>query len=709
MKKVLLISMALIMFAACTTNEQTQKRENKRDYYINFAHQMAKSQMVHNPELWQSDFVKKPKWDYTQGIIANAMLEVYLQTEDSSLLTYVQDFADYFIHTDGSIEVYDQSKYNIDHVAGGNFLFTLNRINPHKEYPLAINTLRSQLSTQPRTSEGGFWHKKVYPWQMWLDGLYMGEPFYARYATEYHQPELFDDIALQFLTVDKHTCDAATGLNYHGWDESKEQQWADSITGCSPHFWSRSIGWYEMALADVLEVMPTNHPQRQELINIFKRVSKSLMNYRDPESAMWYQLTIHGGKEGNYLESTASAMFCYAFAKGARLGLLDERYLDYAKETFDGMLRTVIITNEDSTISLTNCCAVAGLGGKPYRDGSYEYYVGEPIRNDDPKGVGPMMMAALELAKSEADIVVAKDGTGDFTSIQEAINAVPDYRKTRTIIRIKAGVYEEKVIIAPSKQLLSIIGQDAQTTILTYGNYADKPSGLGKDETLGTSGSATLYTAADDLYVENLTIENSAGEVGQAVAAHVSGDKVVFRKCRFLGNQDTLFTYQENSRQLYDRCYIEGTTDFIFGWSKAVFTSCQIHSKKDSYITAASTVQGQDYGYLFLDCDLTANDTIHSVYLGRPWRPYAQTVFMNCRMGAHIRPEGWHNWKKESNEKTAFYAEYNNTGAGADTSNRVNWAHILSQPQAEAYTPQNILAGSDHWNPYQILTYYRRK
>ncbi len=701
----------LIALCCCLTACHTKERTSGEDY-LAVAQRMAHSQIAHNPELWQSDYVKKPKWDYTQGIIANAMLKVYEQTEDSALLDYVQQYADYFIQPDGSILTYKLQDYNIDRVMGGYFLYQLHEINPKQEYLEAIELLREQLRTQPRTSEGGFWHKKIYPYQMWLDGLYMGEVFYARYAVENRHPELFDDIALQFLTVDKHTLDNKTGLNYHGWDESREQQWADSITGCSPNFWSRSIGWYVMALVDVLDLMPQDHPQRQQLTGILQRVSKSLLKYRDKKTGMWYQVTNYPRREGNYLESTASAMFCYAFAKGARRGWLDKRYMDYAEHTFHGMMSTVVRENADSTLSLTQCCAVAGLGGKPYRSGTYDYYVNETIRDDDPKGVGPFIMAALELARSSADIIVAQDGSGDFRSIQEAINAVPDYRKSRTVIRIKPGIYNEKVIIPPSKQLLSLIGDDAVNTILTYGNYAKLQSPLFPDETLGTSGSATLYTSADDLYVENLTICNSAGEgkeIGQAVAVHVSGDRVVFRRCRLLGNQDTLFTYAEGSRQLYDHCYIEGTTDFIFGWSMAVFTGCEIRSKKNSYITAASTPEGQSSGYTFLDCDLTADDGVAEVYLGRPWRPYAQTVFIRCSLGRHIRKEGWHNWRNPDNEKTAFYAEYGNTGEGSDTGNRVDWARILSQSQVETLTPWILLKGNDNWNPYQIRTYYRRK
>lgn len=706
MKRLILLPILFLSVLTC------QAKPSQKQDYLGYAKRLAASQMAHNPELWQSDFVKKPKWDYTQGIIANAMLQVYKETEDSAILQYVQAFADYFIQPDGTIRVYKQSNYNIDHVTGGNFLYTLNELNPKPEYLQAVNLLREQLRTQPRTSEGGFWHKKIYPHQMWLDGLYMGEPFYARYAVENGEPELFDDIALQFLTVDKHTIDRKTGLNYHGWDESREQQWADSLTGCSPHFWSRSLGWYVMALTDVLDLMPEDHPQRHRLIAILQRVSKSLMRYRDRKTGMWYQMTVFPKRKGNYLESTSSAMFCYAFAKSARRGWLDARYLTYARQTFRGMTQTVLRENTDGTLSLTQCCAVAGLGGKPYRNGSYEYYISEPIRDDDPKGIGPLIMAALELNRSQADIVVAQDGSGDYRTLQEAVNAVPDYRKQRTVIRICQGTYREKLIIPASKQLLSLIGDDAATTRLTWGNYAKMPSPLFPDETLGTSGSATLYTEADDLYVENLTIQNDAGAgkaVGQAVAAHVSGDRVVFRRCRLIGNQDTLFTYEEGSRQYYKDCYIEGTTDFIFGWATAVFKNCTIHSKADSYITAAATPQGQASGYTFLGCSLTAAEGVTQVWLGRPWRLYAQTVFIGCRMGAHIRPEGWHDWHKPEAHHTAFYAEYANTGAGSSTEARVEWARRLTAEEAAGCTPQQLLAGNDGWNPEQTRTYYRRK
>lgn len=677
---------------------------------MQWAVRIADSQMQHNPELWTTDFLKKPKWDYTQGLVAKAMLQVYDLTEDTAYLHYVKTFADYFIGEDGSIRTYKLDTYNIDRINGGNFLYELYRFYPEERFLSAIELLRSQLLTQPRTSEGGFWHKKIYPHQMWLDGLYMGEVFYARYAATNRQEDLFDDIANQFLTIDKHTIDKRTGLNYHGWDESKQQRWADPKTGCSPHFWSRSIGWYIMALCDVLDYMPLQHPQRKELVAILQRVCKGLLPYQDKRTGMWYQVTDYPKRKGNYLESTASAMYCYAMAKGARMGCLDEDYLQVARHTFEGMLDNVIRQNADSTFSLTQCCAVAGLGGNPYRDGTYEYYVGETVRSDDPKGVGPFIMAAIELSKSAADLVVAQDGSGDFLTVQAAIDAVPAYRKQRTVIRIKPGTYRERIVIPACKQLLSLVGDDADRCIITYDNAA-KTIGL-FGEQLGTSGSATLYTEADDLCLENLTIANTAGEgktIGQAVAAHVSGDRVVVRRCRFLGNQDTLFTYAEGSRQYYYDCYIEGTTDFIFGWAMAVFNHCTLHSKKNSYITAASTTAQQTTGYVFIDCLLTADDNITQVWLGRPWRQHAKTVFIGCHMGSHIRPEGWHNWNKPHAEHTAFYAEYGSTGAGAAADRRVAWSRQLTAHEAANYTPQLLLAGNDGWNPEQIRIHYRRK
>lgn len=301
-----------------------------------------------------------------------------------------------------------------------------------------------------------------------------------------------------------------------------------------------------------------------------------------------------------------------------------------------------------------------------------------------------------ELAKHicRYDFVVAQDGSGDFFTIQDAINAVPDFRKeSRTTILVRPGIYKEKLIVPECKINVSLLGQTG--AILSGDDYASKKNLFG--ENMSTSGSSTCYIYAPDFYAENITFENSAGPVGQAVACFVSGDRAMFKNCRFLGFQDTLYTYGKQSRQYYEDCYIEGTVDFIFGWSTVLFNRCTIHSKANGYLTAPSTDQGHDYGYVFIDCHLTADEGVDKVYLSRPWRPYGQAVFVRCQMNKHIAPEGWHNWGKKENEKTAYYAEYKSNGEGANPKARAAFSHQLKDDKR--FTPDKVLAGKDGWNP----------
>ncbi len=292
------------------------------------------------------------------------------------------------------------------------------------------------------------------------------------------------------------------------------------------------------------------------------------------------------------------------------------------------------------------------------------------------------------------DFVVAKDGSGDFFTVQEAVNAVPDFRKAgRTTILVRKGVYKEKVIIPASKINISLIGESG--AVLTNDDYASRLNYFGEE--MSTSGSSTCYIYAPDFYAENLTFENTAGRVGQAVACFVSGDRAYFKNCRFLGNQDTLYTYGKSSRQFYEYCYIEGTVDFIFGWSTALFKDCVIHSLADGYVTAPATDKGKSYGYVFVGCRLTGSDGARKVYLSRPWRPYAQAVFIHCELGKHIAPEGWNNWNKKEAEKTVFYAEYENRGEGAYTKGRASFGKQLKE--IKKYGADRILAGEDGWNP----------
>ncbi len=300
-------------------------------------------------------------------------------------------------------------------------------------------------------------------------------------------------------------------------------------------------------------------------------------------------------------------------------------------------------------------------------------------------------------ARESYDFVVAKDGSGNFTTIQEAVNACRDYSERDYFIFVKNGIYEEKLVVPTWKKRLTIVGENVDSTIITFNDFSGKIDSTGRKHSTFTS--FTCQVAGNDIVFENITFVNSAGRVGQAVAVHVEGDRCVFRNCKFVGNQDTLFASGENSRQYYLNCYIEGTTDFIFGAATAVFENCTIVSKVNSYITAASTLPDREFGFVFLNCRLLTDSAGRKVYLGRPWRLCAYTAFINCWMGDHIRPEGWHNWSKPEAEKSARYLEYNSTGPGANPSARVSWSRQLTDTVAKRITPQAVLKGFDNWNP----------
>lgn len=308
-----------------------------------------------------------------------------------------------------------------------------------------------------------------------------------------------------------------------------------------------------------------------------------------------------------------------------------------------------------------------------------------------------MFLACTNLVQAQErkdTIFVARDGTGDYRNIQEAVEAVRAFMDYTTTIYIKNGLYKEKLIIPSWVKNIQLVGESAEKTIITYDDHANI-------DKMGTFRTYTIRVDGNDITFKDLTIENNAAPLGQAVALHTEGDKLMFINCRFLGNQDTIYTGREGTRLLFTNCYIEGTTDFIFGPSTALFENCTIHSKRNSYITAASTPENVAIGYVFKNCKLTANPDVTKVYLGRPWRPYASTVFMNCEFGDHIRPEGWHNWNKTENEQTARYAEFNNRGPGAATDKRVKWAKQLTPKEAEQFTIENIFKNTGNWYPYK--------
>jgi len=341
-----------------------------------------------------------PRWTYEQGVILKAIEAMWYATGDAKYFTHIQKGMDNWIDENGNHKDYKPEEYNIDHVTPGTAMLLMYRATGNLKYQKIVELLRGQLRTHPRTNEGGFWHKKIYPYQMWLDGLYMGEPFYAEYSS-YFGEDNWNDIANQFVWMEKHSRDAKTGLLYHGWDESKQQKWADKTTGRSPHFWGRAMGWYAMGLIDVLEFFPKAHPRRAELIAILNREAAAIEKVQDPKSGVWWDILDLGGKEKNYLESSGSAMFVYAIAKGVREGYLPEKYMNVATRGWEGIKKEFIKTNAQGETDWEGTVSVSGLGGNPYRDGSYEYYMTEKLRTNDAKGLGPAIRAALEIESYE--------------------------------------------------------------------------------------------------------------------------------------------------------------------------------------------------------------------------------------------------------------------------------------------------------------------
>lgn len=387
-----IITLLVILAGFVLNAQETAQISNQ----LKWSERMALSIMKRHPESYQIDDKKTPQWDYVHALVLTSFEALYKNTNNQKYYNYIKQYADATIDQNGEVSSYKFDTYNIDMVTAGRLLFNLYTTTKDTRYLKVMQLLRKQITEQPRTASGGFWHKKIYPNQMWLDGLYMGEPFYAQYTTQFENGVKLDDIAYQFELIQLHATDPKTGLLYHGWDESKQMPWADKTTGCSPNFWSRSIGWYVMALVDVLDYFPENHPKRKSLIGYLNAISNSLVQFQDP-SGLWYQVTDKGGSEGNYLESSGSSMFAYAMAKGVNKGYLPMKFKAIANKAFDGLTTQLIKTDPDGQIHITNACAVSGLGGNPYRDGSYTYYVNERKKDNDPKATGSFILAALEL------------------------------------------------------------------------------------------------------------------------------------------------------------------------------------------------------------------------------------------------------------------------------------------------------------------------
>lgn len=362
---------------------------------------LADSFLIRHPGGVTYDSIfTETKWNYEQGLILEALYRTYKYSGEKKYLDFILENLNQYIDENGKIKTYKFENFNIDLVNPGRALLYAYTETGDEKFKIAADTLRKQIEFQPRTPSGGFWHKLIYPDQMWLDGLYMGQPFYALYSKSYNQPERYNDIVKQFVLIEQKTRDEKTGLLYHAWDESIKMKWADPVTGRSPNFWGRAMGWYSMALVDVLDILPESFPEKIELVNILNRLAEAIVKFKDPEFNIWYQIVDQGTREGNYLEASATSMFAYALAKGANDGHLKKDYLEIANDVFKGLLNHLTKIEDTGFINLYNICRSAGLGGNPYRDGSFEYYISEPKRMNDIKGYGPFILAALELDKA---------------------------------------------------------------------------------------------------------------------------------------------------------------------------------------------------------------------------------------------------------------------------------------------------------------------
>ncbi|MFC0773616.1 DUF4350 domain-containing protein [Terrimonas alba] len=387
MKKIFRIA-AFVLFVCLATDLVAQQKA--------LSEQVAETVM----NRWKDSFAlgSQAKWSYDMGVILKGFEGIWRNTGDVKYYNYIQKQMDYFVQDDGSIKTYRPDEYNIDHINNGKLVLLLYRVTQKEKYLKAAKLLREQLHTHPRTKEGGFWHKKIYPNQMWLDGLYMGSPFYAEYANLMNEDTAFNDVAKQFIWMEKHARDAKTGLLYHAWDESRQQQWANKQTGTSSLFWARAMGWYATALVDALDWFPENHPKRKNLIGILNRLVNAVEKVQDPKTGLWLDILNYNGpgKEKNYFEASASSQFVYAVAKGVRKGYLPATKLSIAKKGYAGIVKEFIKV-EDGQTNLHGTVKVSGLGGNPYRDGSFAYYMSEDVIVNDPKGLGAFLLASNEM------------------------------------------------------------------------------------------------------------------------------------------------------------------------------------------------------------------------------------------------------------------------------------------------------------------------
>lgn len=389
------LSLLLILLCATSCDFKDQNKKNK-EAEPEWSVRMANTVIATSDSLiYYVD--RKPKWAYDVAFLGMAIDR--LGSVENRYSEYMEDWVNFFMQADGSVTDYRLEEYNLDRIFPGRNVMTLYRRNPEAKYKIALDNLIEQLKTHPKTNSGGYWHKNIYPWQMWLDGIFMASTFMVQYAKEFNAPEWYDVATTQVKMVYEKTLDQNSGLLMHAWDESRQQKWCDPETGKSHYPWSRATGWFTMAIIDILEYLPEDHPDRVILIEILQNTCEALLRVRDPKTGIWFQVLNYGGREGNYLEGSGSAMFTYVFARGVHKGYLDTKYLDIANNAFDRIIKELITVDVKGFVTFHNICGGCGLGGNPYRDGSYEYYINEKRFDNDTKGVAPFILAALELGR----------------------------------------------------------------------------------------------------------------------------------------------------------------------------------------------------------------------------------------------------------------------------------------------------------------------
>ncbi|MGA2896136.1 MAG: glycoside hydrolase family 88 protein [Acidobacteriaceae bacterium] len=471
------------------------------------AQQMAATVLLQRPATTPASCT----WGYEDGVRLDGMAAIWHNTADPALFNYIKAAVDPCIAADGSIVGYKPETHTLDNIEMGRAVLFLYRVTQDAKYARAAKFVHDQLDLQPRTPSGGYWHKQIYPNQMWLDGAYMAEPFRAEYAATFQQPADFDDIAHQLLLMDQHMRDPDSGLLKHGWDESKQMPWADKTTGLSPEVWGRAMGWYSMALVDTLDWYPINHPQRAALIAALNRTMAAVVKAQDAKTGLWWQVMTHDSEPGNYFEASASCMLPYALAKGVRLGLLPQADEENAKRAWAGIQKQFIVTGPDGTLILQSTVKVGGLGGTPYRAGDFDYYIHEPVVDQDKKGVGAFLLAGSEMEQSSTEAL----GQGKIALMDAWFNS-----QTRTNALGQTELYHYKWE-DDSASGYSLFGRAFQSYGVSLATLAAAP-------TAAALAKAQIYIiASPDIPIKNPTPHYMDQPSGDAIEAWVKSGGVL--------------------------------------------------------------------------------------------------------------------------------------------------------------------------------------